>query len=160
MYAMVTRTALPADVSLLHGEDGLIDDRSAGAAPNARSNVHGVVHANTLGLGPAMCGITLVARGDVRLRADGGVAYKATMEVPLVWSNGIVNIPSGFSSAWPFMGHNHYDEIPAVVLQGMCTDDVPWSRPGEITVTIKQEGRERWSNNKEEELREDESNEA
>jgi hypothetical protein len=151
---MIAKASIPADFSLLHG---------------AQSGAH-QVHTSSESetplqhrlFGSAPCGIAIVAKGDAKLKS-GGDKYTGTVQATLAWSNMLLTLPGGFSTAHPFLegsflgrGKGGLDGIISFVTDGlshvleagqlwaMCNDAVPVSSPGEITVSLKMEDKQKW----------------
>lgn len=101
--------------------------------------------------------------------------YKGTMQTTLAWNNILFTLPGGFSTGHPFFGpsgrhsptHAEGPVIPVpqasplvqflehvvdgVQLWAMCNDAVPTSTPGEITLSLKLDEREKWDGKLDEE---------
>jgi len=91
----------------------------------------------------SLCGLTLVARGAVKLDAPGDQDYEGTLEWPLVWTDLITTLPlligdndppstRQLDAAVEVYLENTLDRIAA-----LCkNNNIPWVTPGLITLDV------------------------
>lgn len=168
VYAVITKATIPADPSLLLGAGGPGHHKAPASVSSTESTESWSLQNKAFGSAP--CGVAIVAKGDVTLFSKRE-EYKGTMQTTLAWSNVLFTLPGGFSTGYPFLSevlptiarstHRNFNPAPgdltaffsslalevvdAGQLWAMCNDAVPVSHPGEITLSLRLDDKEKWN---------------
>lgn len=117
------RHSLDATFDALSEED---KPRAASAAARVSIASEGYGYGEEL-YDEMMAGVTLVARGPVRLRSGSGPyaqTYRGTIEVTLLWTNGLITLPSFIADALALTNGGSTNSLFTTTVNQMLTSTI------------------------------------